>query len=164
MPGKKNIFNFFDCTQIMIIILIYLLIFLKKWFITYNLPFQPKGSGFNVFLQIFLFFYEWNEWGRKKLLGNFLKLDVLMKKGYVDKMVARSCSLREKRKNFLKRKGLNYLKEQLFFLRKKRSSCLKEQLPPGSKFSNVWPESSRSKLCPNKTFFMPLESFQNIDI
>jgi hypothetical protein len=60
-----------------------------------------------------------------------------MKKGYVDKMVARSCSLKEKRKNFLKRKGLNYLKEQLFFLRKKRSSCLKEQLPPGSKFSNV---------------------------
>jgi hypothetical protein len=59
-----------------------------------------------------------------------------MKKGYVDKMVARPCSPREKRKNFLKRKGLNYLKEQPF-LRKKGLSCLKEQLPPGSKFSNV---------------------------
>jgi hypothetical protein len=49
-------------------------------------------------------------------------------------------------------------------LRKKGLNCLKEQLPPGSKFSNVWPESSRSKRCPNKTLFMPLESFQNINI
>ncbi len=115
---KRKIFSiFFDYTKIMIniLILFFTQYFQKKWFITYNLPFQPKSSGFNVFLQFFWFFYEWNEWGRKKLLGNFFKLDVLMKKGYVDKMVARPCSPREKRKIFLKRKGLNYLKEQLFF-------------------------------------------------
>jgi hypothetical protein len=57
-------------------------------------------------------------------------------KGYVDKMVAQPCSLREERNNFLERKGLNYLKEQLP-LKKKGLSCLKEQLLARSKFPNV---------------------------
>jgi len=59
-----------------------------------------------------------------------------MRKGYLDKTVAQPCSPREKRNNFLERKGLNYLKEQLP-LRKKGLTCLKEHLLMKSKFSNV---------------------------
>jgi hypothetical protein len=60
----------------------------------------------------------------------------LKRKGYVDKMVARPCSPKEKRNNFLEKKRLNYLKKQLP-LRKKGLSCLKKQLPVRSKFPNV---------------------------
>jgi hypothetical protein len=42
-----------------------------------------------------------------------------MKKGYVDKMVARSCSLREKRKNFLKRKRIKLSQGATFFFEEK---------------------------------------------
>jgi hypothetical protein len=49
-------------------------------------------------------------------------------------------------------------------LRKKRLSCLKKQLPAMSKFPNIWPKSSGNKHCPNQTFFMSLESFQNVGI
>jgi hypothetical protein len=73
---------------------------------------------------------------KKKLVCNFFKLDVLRKKGYVDKMVPWPCSPKEKKNNFLEKKGLNYLKEQLP-LRKKGLSCFKKQLPSRSKFPNV---------------------------
>jgi hypothetical protein len=97
--------------MINILIIFFTIFSTKKSFITYNLPFQPKGSRFDVFLQMFLFFYEWNERGRKKLLDNFFKLDVSRRKWYVDKMVGWLCYSKVKRNNFLERKGLNYLKE-----------------------------------------------------
>ncbi len=82
MPNKKKDFFFFSYTQTMINVLItFLTQYLqrKNGSSGLNPPFQPKGFGFDPFLDYF--FLSFNEMDEEKYpLGNYFKLNVIGKK------------------------------------------------------------------------------------
>lgn len=70
----------FDYIRTMINILIIFLTsyFQKKWYNGQNLPFQPKGLGFNLFFNFF--FLPWTKWMEKKTYGQLLQIKCFKEK------------------------------------------------------------------------------------